>query len=756
MRMSGAHGRPLPCCWLAKELSPYRQQISPLAGRLGWPAATGEDCRKQTARHRHAPRLRRGCAIKLPFLPCKLRSCTRGKAAKGDTQVIAATDRPASSTPPPRGDPYRMAWRRLRPGFLAVAGFSAIISLLMLTGSIYMLQVYDRVLASGSVPTLVALFAIVVVLYLFLGFYDFLRVQLLSRLALRLDADLGGRAFGRWLDSGVPGAPSDAATPLRDLETLRTTIGGSAMTVVFDLPWVPLFLGVLFVLHPLLGWLTVAGAGVVAVLAWAGHRVSKGGLAQGTTEDAALRDFSDKGRRNAETIRAMGMTTHVTARWRRMQGTMLASLQSAGDPGDMLAAASRAFRMLMQSAILTLGAWLVIRGEISGGAIIAASILSGRALGPIDQVIGQWRGLGRALAAHRRLGPALAAMQDRPAAVALPAPSGRLTVTDLHKRAFPPAGRPDALLLDRVSFALEPGDGLGVIGASASGKSTLARLLTGAWLADGGEVRLDGATLDQWEPAVLGRHIGYLPQQIDLLPGSIRDNIARFDPTIDDATVIAAARMAGVHEMILSLPEGYGTRTGVTDGAIPLSGGQMQRIGLARALCGGPRLVVLDEPNSNLDLAGDAALTAAIAALRAAGTTVVVVAHRPGALMGMNKILVLEAGRVAHFGPKDTVLASLQPAVAQAPGAIARDSDRPAWQTTVRRVTTARPEPEPNVPLAVPSTPSEVGSVVPSSVPQPEPFGTGRRPGASIARLHRVPRPADETPARPRMHKDAS
>ena len=682
---------------------------------------------------------------------------------------------------PLAADPYRSALRRLGPGFLAVAGFSAVISLLMLTGSIYMLQVYDRVLASGSVPTLLGLFAIVVVLYLFLGLYDFLRMRLLSRLALRLNADLGAPAFGRWLDSGVPGAAADAATPLRDLDTVRATLGGPAMTALFDLPWVPLYLAVLFVLHPWLGWLTVAGAGIVAVLALVGHLATKDRLAQSVAGEAAVRDFADKGRRNAESIRAMGMAGPVTARWRQLQGAMLASGQGAGDLGEMLAAASRAFRMLMQSAMLTLGAWLVIRGEISGGAIIASSILSGRALSPVDQVIGQWRTLGRGLAAHRRLGPALAAAMVRPVAVALPTPAGRISVTRLTKHgvAKSGAGRPEAPILDGVSFDLEPGEGLGVIGTSASGKSTLARLLVGAWTADGGEVRLDGATLDQWDPGQLGRHIGYLPQQIDLLPGSIRDNIARFDPATDDAAVIAAAQLAGVHEMILRLPEGYGTRVGLADAAPPLSGGQVQRIGLARAVCGAPRLVVLDEPNSNLDMAGDAALTRAILALRAAGAAVIVVAHRPSAMVAMTRIMVLEAGRVMQFGPKDAVLAAVKQARQATAATTAEEVSRPAadqlpsdippnaWRTPVLRVvaptrsaatpstvplpsTPAAATPEISAAGAAPATTSPgLDAATAPADPPSRPFGGNRRPGAAPGRMPRIRRAGGAAPITP-------
>lgn len=570
---------------------------------------------------------------------------------------------------PPGSDPYRQTLRALRPGVLAAAGLSAVISLLMLTGSVYMLQVYDRVLASGSVPTLLGLFAVVVVLYGFLGFYDFLRARLLSRLALQLDARLGPQLFRDGLGRKTQG--------LRDLDLMRGFLSGPAVAGLFDLPWVPLYLAVLFLVHPWLGWLTIAGAGVVAVLAWLGHRLSRTPMATSMTGEALARDFAERSQRNAEMIVAMGMQDQISQRWRQLQDAALAAGQRAGSPGEVIGASSRAFRMLMQSAILTLGAWLVIQGEMSGGMIIASSILTGRALGPVDQVIGQWRGIGRALESHRRL-QGFFSQHSRPApGVALPDPAAHVVVRNLVK--YAPESRASGgfaaatdrpRLLDDISFDLQPGDALGVIGASASGKSTLARLLAGAWTADGGEIRLDGATRDQWDPARLGRHIGYLPQQVDLLPGTLRDNIARFDPAVSDQAVMEAARAAGVHDMILHLADGYATPVGSQAEAAPLSGGQVQRIGLARALCGNPALVILDEPNSNLDVAGETCLIAAITALRARGAAVIVMAHRPNVLLATNKLLILDQGRLVRFGPRDALIdATPAPAPAVSPSA---------------------------------------------------------------------------------------
>jgi ATP-binding cassette subfamily C protein len=623
---------------------------------------------------------------------------------------------------------YRAALWQMRPALGGILGFSAVLNVLMLTGSIYMLQVYDRVLSSRSVPTLIGLFAIVVVLYGFLGLYDFLRSRLLSRAALRLDQTLGPQAFRAMVGAGG-GAKAGGEQPLRDLDSLRGFLSGPAVTALFDVPFVPLYLAVLFVIHPLLGWVTVAGAGVTALIALANQAFTAGPTQGAATLDGAERDFAETGRRNAETIVAMGMAGAVTARWQRMHHDTLALGQRGSDPSEMLAAGSRAFRMLLQSAILSLGAWLVIRGEMSGGMIIASSVLTGRALMPVDQLIGQWRSLGRAIAAHRKLDAAFTRPDAGAQPIALPPPTGAITVS--HLTFLPTAGqgarqgaeaRP---ILSDVSFTLASGDGLGVIGSSASGKSTLARLLVGALSPDKGEIRFDAATPDQWDPAVLGTRIGYLPQVVEMMPGTIRDNIARFHPEATDEGVIAAARLTGVHEMILRLPDGYATRVGGATGRPVLSGGQLQRIGIARAVYGMPAIVVLDEPNSNLDIAGDAALSRTIAALRDAGSTVIVMAHRPSALAAVNKLLVLAGGKVRAFGDKAAVLANhaktqgqgqeqeAEVAAAKAPTVLlARaatltrlraNTPRPGSPDLPTSQTAAQPVPQP-VPQAVPQT----------------------------------------------------
>jgi PrtD family type I secretion system ABC transporter len=566
-------------------------------------------------------------------------------------------------------NPYRQALRGLLRPLAGAAAFSAAVNLLMLTGPVYMLQVYDRVLSSGSVPTLVGLFAIVVVLYAFQGFYDFLRGRILSRAGYRLDAAVGPAAFRHWLAAGRAGGAATEARgqPLRDLDTVRGFLSGPAASGLMDAPWIPLYLGVVWLIHPWLGMLTLAGTAVVAVLAWINQAATRASIAAAMGMEGAERQFTEAARRQAEAIAALGMGDRAAARWRALHGAALARAQEGGDRSEGFAAASKAFRMLLQSALLTLGAWLALGQEISAGMIVAASIIAGRARAPADQIIGQWRAIGRGIEAHRRLLASFDALPAEPARIDLPAPTGAVAVARLTKLAPGPGPAADrARILQGVSFRLEPGDGLGVIGNSAAGKSTLARLLVGAWTPDAGEIRLDGATPDQWQPAALGRHVGYLPQALDLLPGTIRDNIARFDPAGEDAAVIAAARAAGVHEMILRLPDGYATRVGGAE--TPLSGGQLQRVGLAR-------LVVLDEPNSTLDATGDEALAAAIAAIRARGGVVVVMAHRPSAIAAVNKLMILHAGQVAQFGPRDEVLAAatrpvpaVQPAPETAPG----------------------------------------------------------------------------------------
>jgi PrtD family type I secretion system ABC transporter len=570
--------------------------------------------------------------------------------------------------PTPTAHSYPAALRRLTPGLLAVAFVSAILNILMLTGSVYMLQVYDRVLGSGSIPTLLGLFLIVVLLYGFMAIYDALRARILSRGGLRLDRDLGGAAFRALWRGGA-----DSTQGLRDIETLRSFLSGTTIGALCDLPFVPLYLGILFLIHPWLGWITVAGALIAAGLAWTTHR-----MAGSQTADPAERHLADAVLRQGDAILAMGMGLALTRRWRGLRDRALARGQPGQEATETLSALSRAFRMLLQSAILTMGAYLVIQGAMSGGMIIAASILSGRALAPIDQVIGQWKLIARAQEAHGRLRAAPLPAADAAAALSLPDPRGRIVLRGATRLGPERPGAERRAILSGIDLVVEPGQALAVLGPSGAGKSTLARLLVGAVPPDRGEVRLDGATFDQWDEAQLGRRIGYLPQRVEMLPGTIRDNVARFDPDIPDSAVIAAAELVGIHAMILALPQGYGTLVGAPGTEGVLSGGQMQRLGLARAICGAPALVVLDEPNANLDQAGDQALNLAVAALRAAGSSVVVMTHRPGILAEVSHLLYLQEGRVALAGPRDEILArALAPQTASQPASQAAPQAAP-------------------------------------------------------------------------------
>jgi PrtD family type I secretion system ABC transporter len=426
----------------------------------------------------------------------------------------------------------------------------------------------------------------------------------------------------------------------------------------FDLPWFPVFLAVVALMHPLLGLLACVGALVVVVLALSNQWATRGAFGEAARGELRESRFASDSERNAEALLAMGMLTPVAFHWRNARSNAAAAAQRGGERTEVFAAVSKSFRLLLQSAILGLGAWLAIGEQISPGMIVAASIIAGRALAPIDQAIGGWRATQRAWNAWRRLRGYLTSDDRRTvgAPLRLNEPTGRMAVAGATK--LPPTPKPSdpnpKALLSEIAFDLQPGDGLGVIGPSASGKSTLAKLLVGVWMPDRGTVRLDGATFEQWHPEQIGPRLGYLPQQVELIEGTIAENIGRFDPNASDRDVVAAAQLADVHEMILSLPDGYGTRLDARP--LPLSGGQLQRIALARAVFGNPCLLVLDEPNANLDAEGDAALAEAIRSMRARGCTVVVMAHRPSAIAAVDLLLMLKSGRQIAFGPKADVL----------------------------------------------------------------------------------------------------
>jgi ATP-binding cassette subfamily C protein len=549
----------------------------------------------------------------------------------------------------------REALKSCRAAVVLVGVFSGVINVLMLTSSIYMLQVYDRVLASRSVSTLIGLSVIALVAFLLQGALDGLRNRMLSRIGARFDELLSGRVYELITVLPLKGARSiGGAQPIRDLDQVRGFLSGLGPTALFDMPFMPVFFLGCFLIHSLLGWLAVAGGAVIVgltLLTEARSRAPSKYVMQSATERHSLAEVS---RRNAEVIRALGMRGTLAARFEDVNARHVMHGLRASDAISGIGAMAKVFRMILQSAGLGLGAYLVIRGELSGGGMIASSILMSRALAPIEIAVANWRGFISAREGYARLQQSLTllgpAQRER---LSLPAPVRILAAQDVVVGA-PGSGQP--IVLD-ASFQIAAGQGLGLIGPSASGKSTLARALVGVWPTLRGEVRLDGATLDQWDADALGPHIGYLPQDVELFEGTVAENIARFRRDASSESIVAAASAAGAHDMILQLPAGYDTHIG-ENGAM-LSGGQRQRIALARALFGDPFLVVLDEPNSSLDGAGDEALNSAILRVRERGGVVIVITHRPSALANVDLMAIMEAGRIKAFGPRAEVMKSV-------------------------------------------------------------------------------------------------
>jgi PrtD family type I secretion system ABC transporter len=549
-----------------------------------------------------------------------------------------------------------------RKALAAVAVFSGFSNLLMLTGALFMLEVYDRVIPSRSVPTLVALAFIAAALFAFQAMIDIIRSRVLARIAGSVAEMLSARAYKISIELGLQGrSESERQRPLRDLDQIRHFLAGGGPVAFFDLPWIPLYLIVCFAFHFWIGVTATLGAfGLLVLTAVAEMKTRRPTLV--AAEFGSTRNLiADASRRNAEVLRAMGMTGRITARWERANASFLGAQQKAADIASGFGAASKVARIALQSAVLAVGALLVIGGEASAGIIIAGSILSARALAPVDLAIANWRNFQAARQGWANLSDLLENAPERSLQMKLPRPAAELSVEDLT--VVPPGNT--VSVLKNVTFRIPSGSALGVIGPSAAGKSTLARALIGVWPPAGGKVRLDGAALDQWLPEALGIHVGYLPQDVKLFEGTIAENICRFDPAATSEAIVVAARSAGVHEMIVGLAGGYETEIG--ESGVLLSAGQRQRIALARALYGDPFLVVLDEPNSNLDSDGEAALTEAIRAVRARGGIAVVVAHRASALAAVDLMLVLAEGRVQAFGSKDDILAKvLQPAPARA------------------------------------------------------------------------------------------
>lgn len=541
------------------------------------------------------------------------------------------------------------AMRKHQGAVALVVVFSAFVNLLGLTGSLFMLQVYDRVLPSRSEPTLVMLMLLIVVLFVAMGLLDLLRGQIGARVGASLQAGLDERVFRAALSSTPSAAPS-SATALFDLEAVRKFLASPLAFAIFDLPFTPLFLGLIFVFHPLLGWLAVTGGLIlIAVMLLNQHASRKPSEVAGRTAAASTR-IAEQIRMQIDTVTSLGMIRAAVKRWRAERDTALVAEMSLSDSNGSYAAATRALRQFLQSAMLGLAAWLVISGEMTAGGMIAASILFGRALAPVEQLVGGWASVIRARKAWKSLNVLLAQDAKNPPVTRLAAPEAQLIVSDLT--VIPPGETRPTLM--RVSFRLQPGQSVGVIGESAAGKSSLARALVGLWKPAGGEIRLDGARIDQYDPEDYARYVGYLPQEVDLFDGTVAENIARLDSPAPPDPVIRAATRAGAHQMILGLPNGYDTPVGPMAGK--LSGGQRQRIALARALYHDPVIVVLDEPNSNLDAPGSEAVNATIRELKASRRIVIIMAHRPAALAECDLVLILRNGQVSAFGPRDEVL----------------------------------------------------------------------------------------------------
>lgn len=551
----------------------------------------------------------------------------------------------------PPASELRQALSRFRPTFLWIAFFSGIINILMLTGALFMLEVYDRVLPSGSVPTLVALAVLASVLFGSQALLDVLRARILVRVANSLNRSLGTRLFDAVLDFPLAarnGANGQAS--LRDLDQIRSFISSGGLLALFDLPWIPVYLVFCFALHFWIGITASIGALILFALTLITEFLTRKPSAEATLCATRRDAWTQACMRNAEAAMAMAMKERLLAIWERANFGFLDAQKRAHDISGGFGALSKALRMMLQSTVLAVGAYLVIYGQATAGIIIAGSILSARALAPVELAIANWRGFQAARQGAKRLNSVLEGLPTHSLQLSLPKPSANLSVENAS--VTPPGA--SSVAIAEASFSVPAGTALGIIGPSAAGKSSLARALVGVWPLAGGKICLDGAALKLWPPKTLGTSIGYLPQEVQLFDGSIAENICRFAPDAAAPDIIAAANAAGVHEMILRFPAGYETRIG--EGGFLLSAGQRQRLALARALYQDPFLVVLDEPNSNLDSEGEEALTRAIRGVRERSGVAVVIAHRPNVLSTVDMLLVLAEGRVQAFGSKADVL----------------------------------------------------------------------------------------------------
>lgn len=546
------------------------------------------------------------------------------------------------------------AIRTCRSAFWGIFIISAVLNILMLTGPIFMLQVYDRVLSSSSVPTLVVLSVITLSLYLFSGMLDILRSKALLRISMRVYTRLCNPSLRANIRLPVLlGSKGSGVHPGRDLDTIRRFLGSQGPASIFDLPFMPLYFALVFLMHSALGYLALAGGALIFVLVICNEFASRSPTKEVGMRTAAQSKIMDSARRNSEVVNAMGMLGRLSDRFSEMVEPYYFSQQMATDRSNFYSSVIKLLRMILQSAMLALGAYLAIKQEISGGVMIASSIIMARAIAPIEQAVGQWPSFIACRQAAGRLNQVLLQCDVDKGLEGLPLPKHELTVQDAATSA---PGEP-LVLLQGVEFSLQAGDGLGIIGGSGSGKTSFARALVGVWPVLKGAIRLDGSTIDQWNDQDRGRFIGYLPQDVELFEGTVAENIARFDKDADVVAIVAAAKMAGIHNLIAGLPEGYNTMIG--EGGARLSAGQRQRVGLARALFGNPFLVVLDEPNSNLDVEGEQALSRAMMDIRERGGIVVVVAHRASALAAVNRVLIIQNGQQVAFGDKDQVLSNV-------------------------------------------------------------------------------------------------
>ncbi|TVR81028.1 MAG: type I secretion system permease/ATPase [Rhodospirillales bacterium] len=560
----------------------------------------------------------------------------------------------------PAGTPFDALKAESRVGLAWLLLFSFCINLLVLTSPIYMMQTYDRVLASGHHETLLFMTLIAGVAVLVMGLLEMVRSRILGRVGGWLEQRLAPELISAGMRGALRGLAPNAQS-LRDLASVRGFIGGSGVNAALDSPWTPIFITVIWLMHPLLGIIALGAALILLLAALIGEAVARRPVQAAQKLAISNVHKADSALRNAEVFHAMGMLPGFLRTWVGQNDNAIGLQRQAGDRHAALTGFSKFFRLFVQILILGAGAYLVLQQELTPGGMIAASILLGRALAPVDQAIGAWKAFIAARDAWGRLNRLLTALPSLPATLPLPAPTGALACEQLVFQQ-PGADRP---VLAGISFALAPGEVLGVLGPSAAGKSTLCRLLLGTWQPTRGHVRLDGADVFRWPAEQLGPFVGYLPQDVELLTGSVTDNIARLDPEPDPDAVVAAAVSAGVHDLILRLPQGYETQIG--EGGSVLSGGQRQRIGLARALYRQPRLLVLDEPNANLDTDGETALQRAILNAKGWGATVILVTHAPRVLAPADKLLVLQDGQVRLFGPREEVLAKLSPPTAAAP-----------------------------------------------------------------------------------------